>query len=382
MSSIIIKPINPDSSRELDRFIKFAWKVYEGNPYWVPPLLMDIRKTLNPRKSAFFKSAQMQMFVAEQNGEIVGRIAAIKNDIHNQTHKDKTGFFGFFECLNDQAVANALFDAAKVWLQERGMNAIIGPANPSINHEFGLLIEGFDDPPRLMMTYNPPYYIQLIENYGFKNVKNLLAFKIDQDSVLSNPKLSRVADAVRERSGIQVRPINMKDMKNEVNIIKDIYNAAWRDPQFGGYNWGAIPLTDAEIDELAETLKPLADPEMLIFGYIKDKPVAFALCMPDYNYIFKQMNGRLFPFNFIKLFTQRKKIEWARIIILGILPEYQGRAYDSVMYHEVVMRSRKRGIKYGEASWIIEDNYPMVRAAEEVMSGVCYKKYAAYKIEL
>ncbi len=381
MSNILIKPINTDSSRELDAFIGFAWKVYEGNPYWVPPLWMDIRKTLNPRKNAFFHNAQMQLFVAECNGSIVGRIAAIKNDLHNQTHGDKAGFFGFFECFNDQTVANALFDTAKKWLAERGMNTMIGPANPSINHEFGLLIEGFDDSPRIMMTYNPEYYINLIENYGFDKAKNLLAFKIDQQHVLDNPKFSRTADAVRKRSNIEIRSANFKQMKQEVQLIKEIYNAAWRDPQFGGYNWGAIPLTDAEMDELAATLKPLADPDLIVFGSVAGKTMCFALCLPDYNYILRQMNGRLFPFNFLKLFTQRKKIEWARIIILGVLPEYQGRGYDAVLYHEIVTRSRKRGLKYGEASWILEDNFPMVRAAQEVMSGTVYKKYAVYSVK-
>lgn len=381
MSDITIKPINPDSKRELDNFIFFAWTIYEGNPYWVPPLLMDIRKTLNPRKNSFFQNAQMQLYIAERNGKTIGRIAAIKNDLHNQTHHDKAGFFGFFECINDQAVANALLDTAKAWLTERGMDTMIGPANPSINHEFGLLIEGFDDSPRIMMPYNPEYYIQLLENYGLSIAKKLLAFKIEQEHVLDNPKFVRIANAVRQRSGITVRSANFKDLKNEVSLIKEIYNAAWRDPQFGGYNWGAIPLTDAEMDELAATIKPLANPEMIIFGSVGDKTIGFALCIPDFNYILKQMNGRLFPFNFLKLFTQRKKIEWARIIILGILPEYQGRGYDAVLYHEVVTRSRQFGIKYGEASWILEDNLPMVRAAQEVMSGTVYKKYAAYSVK-
>ncbi len=375
---ITIRTINNASSKELNTFIYFAWEVYKGNPYWVPPMLMDIRKTLNKTKNAFFQRAEMQLFMAYEGDRPVGRIAAIKNDLHNETHKDKTGFFGFFECINKQEVANILLDAARQWLKERGMDYVIGPANPSINHEFGLLTEGFDDSPRLMMTYNPPYYITLLENYGFKNVKNLLAYKIDQQHVLDNPQFGRIANAVRQRTGIKVRSINMKKIKEEVKLVKEIYNAAWRDPDFGGYNWNAIPLTDAEIAELAEVLVPLANPDLVIFGEIGDKVVAFALCMPDYNYIFKQMNGRLFPFNFIKLFTQRKKIEWARIIILGVLPEYQRRGLDAVMYREIVERSRKIGIKYGEASWILEDNLPMRRAAEEVMSGTVYKKYAAF----
>lgn len=376
-SNILIRPINDQSAKDLERFIQFAWKIYEGNPYWVPPLLADFRKTLNTRKNSFFQNASMQLFLAEQNGEIVGRIAAIKNDLHNQTHQDKTGFFGFFETINDQNVANKLFDAAKNWLIERGMNQMQGPANPSINHEYGLLIEGFDEPPRIMMTYNPPYYQKIIETYGFSLSKNLLAFKIDQDKVLSNPKLERVANAVKQRTGVEIRPLNKKNIKEEVKIVKQIYNAAWRAEAFGGRNWGAIPLTDIEMKDLADALVPLAEPEMVLFAHMDNKPIGFAICLRDYNFFFKKANGRLIPFLYY-LFTQYKKIEWARVVILGIIPEYQGRALDSVLYYEIIQRSRKVGIKYGEASWILEDNIPMIKAAQDVLSGECYKKYAIF----
>lgn len=370
-TAISIRPINQHSSREVDRFIKFSWEIYRNNPYWVPPILMDIRKTLNP-KNPFFDFAQMQLFVAEQNGRIVGRIAAVKNDAHNRLHEEKSGHFGFFECLDDPQIARLLLDTASEWCKSKGLDYIIGPASPSINHEYGLLVNAFDDSPRLMMPYNPPYYRQLITDYGFTCIKGLNAYKIDQEKVLSNPKLVRIADLARQRTKVNIRQINIKNMVQEVTLVKSLFNAAWEK------NWGAIPMTDREIDGLAADLKNLIDPELVIFAELGDKTVGFALVIRDYNYIFKQMNGRLFPFNFIKLFTQKKKIEWARIMLLGLLPEYRRTGLDAVLYHEIISRSRRLGIKYGEASWILEDNLPMVRAAEEVMSGECYKRYEVF----
>lgn len=371
MSQINVYPIAIHDSKAVDKFIKFSWEIYKGNPYWVPPLLMDIKKTLNPN-NPFYEVAQIQLFLAERNGKIVGRIAAVKNDLHNQIHHEQSGHFGFFECVNDQSVANALFDTALAWCKERSLDYIIGPASPSINHEYGLLVNAFDDSPRLMMSYNPPYYQNLIEDYGFKCVKGLNAYKIDQNTVLSNPKFERIARIAQERSQVTLRPINLRRMKEEVEIVKSIFNAAWEK------NWGAIPILDKEIDAMATDLKQLVDESLVIFMEKDNKPIGFTLVLRDYNYIFKQMNGRLFPFNFLKLFTQKKKIEWARIVLLGVLPAYRGKGLDAVLYYEVVKNSRKLGIKYGEASWILEDNLPMTRAAEEVMSGVLYKKYHVY----
>jgi GNAT superfamily N-acetyltransferase len=371
MSQINVYPIAIHDSKAVDKFIKFAWEIYKGNPYWVPPLLMDIKKTLNPN-NPFYEVAQIQLFLAERNGKIVGRIAAVKNDLHNQIHHEQSGHFGFFECVNDQSVANILFDTASAWCKERGLDYIIGPASPSINHEYGLLVNAFDDSPRLMMSYNPPYYQNLIESYDFKCIKGLNAYKIDQNTVLSNPKFERIARIAQERSQVTLRPINLRRMKEEVEIVKNIFNAAWEK------NWGAIPILDKEIDAMAADLKQLVDESLVIFMEKDNEPIGFTLVLRDYNYIFKQMNGRLFPFNFLKLFTQKKKIEWARIILLGVLPAYRGKGLDAVLYYEVVKNSRKLGIKYGEASWILEDNLPMTRAAEEVMSGVLYKKYNVY----
>ncbi|GAB4300171.1 MAG: GNAT family N-acetyltransferase [Ignavibacteriaceae bacterium] len=373
MSNLKIIPVRTKS--ELMKFIKFQWEIYRNDPYWVPPLIMDRKKILSKEKNPFFLHAEAEYFLAEKDGKLAGRIAAIKNDLHNQHHKDKAGFFGFFECINDQQVANLLFDTAKNWLKEKGCDSMRGPANPSSNDEYGMLIEGFNDSPRLLMTYNPPYYIDLCENYGLTKAKDLYAFKLEQDKVFAADKVKRVAEIARQRSGLKITHLNMKKFHDELEKVKYVYNKAWEP------NWGFVPLTDKEIDAMAKDLKPLAEPTLVLFGEIKGQLVGFALAMPDYNIIFKEMNGRLFPFGFLKLLTQKKKIKWARIITLGIVPEFQKKGLDAVFYWEIVNRAGAKGINLGEASWILEDNEMMIRGAK-ILNGELYKKYRIYEIKI
>lgn len=369
--NIEIKKVETQS--ELLKFIKCQWNFYKGYPHWVPPLIMDRKKLLSKEKNPFFKHAEADYFIAKRDGKIVGRIAAIKNDLHNKYHNDKVGFFGFFECINDQSVANLLFDTVKNWLEKKGLNAMRGPANPSSNDEYGMLIEGFDDEPRLLMTYNPEYYLTLCENYGFKKAKDLYAYKLENHKVISSDKLKRVADIAAKRSKIKISELNMKNFNSELEKVKYVYNKAWAP------NWGFIPMTEDEINSMAADLKQLVEPSLVLFGEIDGKLVGFALVMLDYNFIFKKMNGRLFPFNFLKLFTEKKKIKWARVITLGIIPEYQKRGLDSVFYWDIVNRAHKIGIDLGEASWVLEDNEMMNRGAQ-VMGGEIYKKYRLYEI--
>lgn len=357
---------------DLNLFIKMQWKFYEGDPHWVPPLIMDRQKILSKTKNPFFEHAEADYFIAFRNSEPVGRIAAIINHLHNQYHHDKIGFFGFFECINDQSVANALFDTAGKWLKDRGYDAMRGPANPSSNDEYGMLLEGFDDSPRMLMTYNPKYYLDLCDNYGFKKEKDLFAWKLEAQKTYSSDKLRRVAQIARERSGLKITQLNKKEFDKELEKVKYVYNKAWAP------NWGFVPMTDNELNAMAADLKPLVEDSLLLFGEINGEVVGFALTMLDYNYIFKQMNGKLFPFNFLKLYTQKKHIKWSRIITLGIIPEHQKKGLDAVFYWETLERAGKLGIHLGEASWILEDNEMMNRAAN-VMNGEVYKKYRIYQ---
>ncbi|MDP3830230.1 MAG: hypothetical protein Q8Q47_03100, partial [Ignavibacteriaceae bacterium] len=209
MDNISVKKV--ETSSELMKFIKFQWEIYKDNPYWVPPLIMDRKKILNKKKNPFFQHAEADYFLAYKNGKLSGRIAAIKNDLHNKYHNDQAGFFGFFECIDDQEVANKLFDTARSWLKDKGLETMLGPANPSSNDEYGMLIDGFNDEPRLLMTFNPEYYLKLCDNYGFTKAKDLFAYKLERDKTVGSDKLKRVAEIARKRSGIKISALNMKN---------------------------------------------------------------------------------------------------------------------------------------------------------------------------
>jgi hypothetical protein len=371
MSDITVKKVS--SKSELNQFIKFPWKIYKDDKYWVPPLLMEQKTLLDKEKNPFFKAAEADYFLAYRNGEIVGRIAAIKNDLHLKYHNDNSGQFGFFECINDQQVANALFDAVKNWMKEKGLKFIKGPANPSSNDIYGMLVEGFDDSPRLLMPYNPEYYIKLCENYGMKKAKDLFAWKIVNEKLMASEKLKRGQELVRKRYNLKISQLDMKNFQKDLEKFKYVYNKAWAP------NWGFVPMTEEQIDAMAKDMKPLAEPSLVLFGEIDGELVGAALVMLDYNYIFRTMNGRLLPFNFIKLFTQKKKIKWARILTLGIIPEFQKRGLDAVFYWEIVNRAANIGIRLGEASWVLEDNDMMNRGLE-LMNGERYKRYRIWEL--
>jgi GNAT superfamily N-acetyltransferase len=372
METITIKKL---SVKEIKQFLKFAFKIYDNDQYWVPPLFIDKMKILNKNKNPFFTeniNSDIELFMAFKNKKPVGRIAAIKNTVHNDIHKENIGFFGFFECINDQEVANKLLDTAKDWLKNHNFDAMRGPANPTSSDEWGSLIEGFEDTPRLLMAYNPKYYNDLYEGYGLEKIKDLYAYDIQNSEMQKNEKIKRISDLVKDRYKIKIRPVNMKKFKSELEIFKSIWNQTWV------ANWGFIPMSEAEIDAAAADLKPLINPDFVFFAEIEGRPIGMVLAMPDYNQIFRTMKGRLFPLQFLKLYTQKKKITWARVIALGVIPEYQKKGIDGLLYYECLERAAKHGIMQGEASWILEDNLMMNRGAE-TMNGKIYKRYRVYE---
>ncbi len=372
MNYVSIKKV--ETKKELMKFIKLPQKIYKENPYYVPHLIMERKQILNKKKNPFFKHGDMELFLAYKNNEVVGRIAAIENKLHNKTHNENIGFFGFFETVNDQEVANKLLDTAKSWIVERGLDAMRGPANPSSNDEWGMLLEGFDKSPCIMMTYNPKYYLALMDNYGMKKVKDLYAYLISNRKLLAQEKLVRGAELVRKRNKVTIRSANMKNFSKELEEYKYIYSKAWAP------NWGFVPLTDDEINHLAKELKPLIDPDLILFMEKDGETIGSALVVPDLNQILKQMNGRLSPKGIFKFLTQRNQINMARVITLGIIPEYQKKGLDALFYYEITKRTEAKGILYGEASWILEDNEMMNRGAK-MMDGEIYKKYRIYEIK-
>jgi len=369
------KIITVSNSSELKRFIKSQFNFYKDDKNFVPPLIMDRLKLLNKDKNPFFKHSKMELFMVEENGNILGRIAAIINDNHNKTHNDKVGFFGFFECENNQETANLLFDEAKKFLSKNGMTEMRGPANPSLNDECGLLIDGFDSPPVILMTYNPKYYINLIENYGLSKVKDLYAYHLVNEEYVSE-KLERMQSIVRKRNSLTIRSMNFsnkKQFKLDVATLKYIYNNAWEP------NWGFVKMTDEEFDFLANDLKSIADPDYALIAEINGKPAGFALALPDINQcLIHNKNGYLLP-GIWHLLTKKKKIDLLRIIVLGILPQYQRTGADAVLYWELGTRGKPKGIKYGEASWILEDNEMMNKGLTTTMLGKVYKTYRLYQ---
>ena len=374
----MLKIVAVENAAQRKSFMMLPWKIFKDNPYWVPPLIMDLKKMFDPQKHPFYEYGTMQLYLAYKNEELVGRIAAITNSRYDEFHKrqeGKTGFFGFFECIDDQEVANRLLDTAKNYLKEKGMAFMQGPASPSSNYEFGALSEGFDDLPRVMMVYNHDYYIRLYENYGLPLVKTLYAYKIDANNVFKNEKLMRGNELVRKRYQIELRPVNLKKIKEEVQKVKEIYNKAWE------LNWGHVPLTDKEIDVMAEELKLTAEPRLMPFIYVNGKLAGMAIASLDYNFLLKKINGRLFPFGILTLLTQKRSIKWARVILLGLLPEFRGKGLDAVLYHELVVKAKELGIQYGEGSWILEDNIAMNKGMESVNATI-YKKYKVYELPL
>ncbi|HEX9704888.1 MAG TPA: GNAT family N-acetyltransferase, partial [Gemmatimonadales bacterium] len=356
------------SGRDLDRFIAFPYEHHSGNPLWVPQLRMDVRTLLSPKKNPFFQHAAAQYFLARTNGRVVGRIAAIKNDAHNREHRDKVGFYGFFESVNDQGVANALFDAAARWLRQHGFDTMRGPMSPSVNDECGLLVWGFDTPPAVMMPHNPPSYVELTERAGFSKAMDLLVY--ESTGIEMPERLVRAAKLVAERRGITLRPLDMKRFNAEVELVKRIYNQAWEK------NWGFVPLTDAEIDHLAKQLKPVVVPELVLFAEAKGEPIGFAACLPDLNVALKRNpSGRLFP-GILRVLWHARKIHRLRILLLGVLPQFRSTGVDALMYHWIWDKGTARGFNWGEAGWILEDNAAMNNA----IARLGFRHYKTYRV--
>lgn len=329
---------------------------------------MDVRTLLSPAKNPFFQHAEMQNFLARRDGRIVGRIAAIKNDAHNREHGDRVGFYGFFECIDDQGVANALFDTAASWVRGKGLDTLRGPMNPSVNDDCGLLVDGFETPPVLMMPHNPRYYVRLTETAGFTKAMDLLCF---EGKGGMPERLVRGARLVAERKGITLRKLDMKRFKEEVELVKELYNAAWEK------NWGFVPLTNAEIDHLAKQLKPVVVPELVVFAEKDGKTIGFGVALPDLNVALKHNpSGRLFP-GILKVLWHARKISRARILLLGTLPAYRGTGVDTLMYAWIWEKGNAKGYIWGEAGWILENNAPMINAAQKINFAV-YKTYRVY----
>jgi GNAT superfamily N-acetyltransferase len=374
MSSVVVEPVG--TWRQRRQFINLPWPIYRGDPHWIPPLLGNHKEMLNYTHSPFYDDAEIQTFLATRKGVPVGRIAAIVNHAHNRRFQEQRGFFGFFECEDDQQTALDLFDAGKQWLRERKMTAVRGPVNPSMNHECGLLVDGFDASPTFMNTYNPRYYAALIEGCGFRKAQDLHAFYqriggLEQICAQRESFLRRC----RKRFNIQFRPVSLRNFKADVRLFLEMLNRAY------GHVWGFVPLSDAEMNHMAQGFKALIVPELTTIAQIDGRPAAAVLALLDYNPRIKAIGGRLFPFGFIRLLANRRAIKRIRVISAQVEPDFQGKGLAPLMFDHLLPAFQAWGIEEIEYSTVIESNHLSHDTLQQIGAKIT-KTYRLYDADL
>jgi GNAT superfamily N-acetyltransferase len=371
VAALTVRPV--ESKAEQRRFIRLPWALYRNDHCWMPPLVMSQEELLNFRPHPFYERSRCRSFLASRGGRDVGRITALVNAGHIDRYQEQRGFFGFFECEDDAETAAGLFAAARGWLRDQGMTCVRGPVNPSLNYECGLLIEGFDTPPFFMMTHNPPYYARLIEANGFGKIEDLYAFW-GKTSMLSSldTKLGSMVEGVKERFGVSVRPLDRSRFAEEVRMFLEIYNSS-----LGG-TWGFVPLSAAEVDHMAASLKHLIVPELALVAEVNGKPIGSVFCLLDYNPRIKAINGRLFPFGFLRLLWNKRGIKRMRVISTNVVPEYQAWGVGLVLTAALVRPVLDWGMEEAEFSWVLESNYLAKRTLERG-GAIVTKKYRIYQ---
>jgi len=372
-----INIVEVESPAQLVDFITYPNHLYSGDPNYVTPLLFERKGFFNFLKNPFYRLARVKLFLAMRQQKVVGRVATCVNFKHNDYHNEQVGFFGFFDTPDEYDIAQKLLKVAMITLKREGMEKMRGPMNFSTNHECGFLVEGFDRPPVVMMTYNHPHQVQLAEKFGLKKVMDLVAYRITKEDGISE-RIQKVVQKMQARSGITLRQIKMSDFDGELGRIRQIYNTAWAS------NWGFVPMDDAEFEHMAKNLKQIIDPDIVLLAEHDGKPVAFSLALPDINKVLIRLDGTLFPFGIVKLLWHtriRNKIDSVRLVTFGVIPEYQKRAIDSMLYIETFKRGVEKGYHEAELSWILETNELMCRASEE-MGAKLYKKYRIVEMPL
>lgn len=369
-----IQPVR--SKRDLSVFIKLPFRLYANEPNWVPPLLFERKQFLNRSRNPFFKHARAEYFIAWRNGRPVGRITAQVDDNFQQFHDNHWGHFGFFECEDDQEVATALIDTARNWLVENGCDHMMGPCDFTTNDELGILIDGPNEPPPILMPWTLPYYPKLIEGAGLTKAMDVLLWELavaHRDRV--NPIIWRLADRVESKHGITVRQMRRKDFEAEVGRFINVYNAAWE------RNWGFVPLTEDEVRHYAKELKPILDENFAFVAEKDGEPVGAALTLPDFNQVLIHLNGHLLPFGWLKALYYKRKINRIRVFALGVKSEYRYTGLGAKLYERHWDSCARRGMVGGEMGWVLENNRDMNKGMEE-MGGRISRRYRLYEAEL
>lgn len=372
MSELTVRPVA--GRGEMREFVTIVFRLYHGAERWVPPLISERMRHLNRKRNPFFEHAEAEYFIAWRGDRPVGRISAHTDARFNEFQGNEWGMFGFFECENDQEVANALLDAAREWLRERGRDRMIGPMNFSTNHECGVLVDGFDRDPQILEDWHHPYLMELLEGAGLEKDMDLYKWELHvsgRENV--HPAIFDLADRVEIDHGIKIRGMKKRDMTGEVRRFMEIYNAAWEK------NWGFVPLTSAEIEHYAAEMKPVLDENWAMVAYKEStgETVAVGLTLPDYNQVLKKLGGRLLPFGWIRALYETKRINAVRVFALGVKPHYQHTGVAAALYARHFDMAEKTPQKGGEMGWILEVNKPMNRAMEG-MGGKIVKTYRIY----
>jgi GNAT superfamily N-acetyltransferase len=369
---LALEVVTADGKQALNEFIEFPYALYRGDPFWVAPLRIAVKELLDRAKHPFYVNAEVEFFLARRDGRVVGRIAAILDRNYNKFQDELAGFFGFFESEDSPEVAAALLGAARKWVFDRGAVLLRGPVNPSTNYECGMLVDGFDSSPMIMMTYNPRYYPALMEGAGLRKVKDLRAYVNSVESVQLE-KIGRVADRKLARNGVTVRPINMKDFDGEVERLWGVYNSVLQ------RNWGFVPMTREEFVLMGKEMKQILKPELVLVGEAAGKPIGFALALPDVNFALKPAGGSLFPTGLLKILYYQRLVNNLRVLALGVVEEHRNSGVAAAFYATLARTARKMGYSGDcEMSWILEDNVLMTRSLE-LMGARHYKTYRIYE---
>jgi hypothetical protein len=369
----------------MEAFVRVPWSIgLDRNPIWVPPLLDDVRRMLDPKKSPFLKHGELQAFVAYAGGKPIGRITAHIDYVFDKQWPSEPGvaFFGYFECKDDPAAARALFKAAEGWARAKGRTSIRGPFSLDMKGEVGVLVDGFDTPPRIGTTYHEPYVAKLVEAAGYTKAKDLYAWWYVANSPI-DPLTKKLADKTRALPNVRVRTMDLKHVRREVDIVRDVYNEAWTE------NWSNVPMTSEEIEIIANEYKQFLDPEIALVAEVDGQPAGICFAIPDLNELVRDFDGELMrrPLNLVKLLWRLKfsPPKAARLILLGIKSQYRAsRKYGAlvaVLYEEVARRGSKRGYVGGELGWTLEDN-EMINRGIERMGAKRYKTFRVYSKQL
>ena len=373
-----VKITEVSGKKAMDTFIRVPWGLYKNDPNWVPPLIAE-RKEAFSSKHPYFEHAEWQAWVAWRDGKPVGRISAQIDELHQQQYDSKTGFFGMLEAADDYEVFKALFDAAESWLRDRGMRQVLGPFNLSINQEIGILIEGFDSPPYVMTPHSLPYYGKAIEQCGYQPSQDLLAYELDSTTLT----IPRVMQALLKRSAdrVNVRPLQRKQKKAELELMRSIFNDAWEN------NWNFVPFTRAEFAAIGKELMMLLPDDFIQIAELDDEAVAFVVLIPNINEAIADLNGRLLPFGWARLLW-RLKIEFpksARVALMGVRQKYQNTRFGPALAYMVIKNAMDagtaKGLERAEMSWVLDHNQA-TRNIIESIGGEISKRYRMYEKDL